>query len=582
MFTRESKQRKKCNPKSENMNRKEKKQATITEKTDLLTLLQIVSEAAHGSGSVEKVLENAGSAVVALAKELECTENQALLFSVSFNLSFESSTITISELARFLKCPPIQMARHTADLNELARVKLLKKDKGERFRYSSRNELPRYYVPANHLESISSGLNFDRTGPEYHSLEEMLAMAGSQMDNSIEQKLGSEENASEIKAILTCNLKLKFSKVLLNMKLMDESILITVLLAVNLVNGREQLCLDNILTWLFPEAVKQIYLKRSFKQGEHELIKKGVVCFEPSAFKSELIIKLSEKFTNRLFAGEKELFETGNSGQNVQLILHEIIHEKQMFYTEEEARNLSFLEESLMPGNFKKLENKLKEKGLSQGVNILFYGPPGTGKTETVYQLARKTGRDIRKIDVSETKSMWFGESEKIIKKKFDQYRALVKTCKIAPILFFNEADGIFGKRKDTTTSSTGQTENAIQNIILQEMETLSGIMIATTNMAGNLDKAFDRRFLYKILFEKPDIHARCMIWETRLPLLSMDFIRHLAENFNLTGGQIDNIVRKHTMHQVIKDKEPELTDIVKWCREESMIDEYAKIGFRI
>jgi len=215
-------------------------------------------------------------------------------------------------------------------------------------------------------------------------------------------------------------------------------------------------------------------------------------------------------------------------------------------------------------------------------VNILLYGPPGTGKTETVFQLARKTGRDIRQIDISETKSYWFGESEKIIKKIFEQYKAMVEHSKVAPILFFNEADGVFCRRREIGKSSTGQTENAIQNIILQEMENMKGILIATTNMAHNLDKAFERRFLYKILFEKPDLEARFMIWESRLPEMSSDFIRYISEHFDFTGGQIDNILRKYTMHQVLKDEDPEHKDVVQWCREENMQDEYRKIGFKI
>jgi len=564
------------------MKRKSRQQETITAPSDMLTMIQKISEAARGAGSFEKAAEKATGIPGTLASELECTEVQAILFAILFNLSFECGTITVAELANFLKCPPIQIARHAIELDELTRMKLLRKDKGERFRYGSRNDLPKYYVPASHLEKISTGQNIERISPEYESLEEMLAMTDRMMENGPEHNLGTEEKAFEVRAILTHNTKLKFAEELLRMKLNDESLLIAVFLAVNIPQGKEQLALDYILTLQIPETGRKISQRRSFKREDHELIKKGMVSFEPTAFKSDFLIRLSGEFTGKLFAGNEDLLETGKSGYDAQLILHEIIHEKQMFYTDEESRSLSFLEETLMPKNFKKLEKKLKEKGLSQGVNILFYGPPGTGKTETVYQFARRTGRDIRQIDISETKSMWFGESEKIIKKKFDQYRALVKTSKTAPILFFNEADGIFGKRKDTTTSNLGQTENAIQNIILQEMETLSGIMIATTNMEGNLDKAFERRFLYKILFEKPDMLARCMIWETRLPTLSSDLVRHLAENFDLTGGQIDNIVRKHTMHQVIKDEEPELTDIVKWCKEENMQAQYSKIGFRI
>jgi SpoVK/Ycf46/Vps4 family AAA+-type ATPase len=284
----------------------------------------------------------------------------------------------------------------------------------------------------------------------------------------------------------------------------------------------------------------------------------------------------------QLFEGEQDLLKPDRNRRNAGLILHEVIPEKQMFYSNEVERNLQFLEEALQPGNFMKLMKNLHDKGLPQGMNVLLYGPPGTGKTETVFQLARRTGRDIHQIDISETKSHWFGDSEKLIKKVFDQYRVLAGRAEVAPILLFNEADGIFSTRKPMGRSSTDQTENAIQNIILQEMENLRGIMIATTNMAGNLDKAFERRFLYKILFDKPEMEARYLIWITRLPDLDRDFIRHISGNYDFSGGQIDNIVRKYVMHQVLRDTDPSLQDIIAWCREEGMQEGYKKVGFRM
>ncbi len=558
------------------------KEESILLGTDMLGFIQCIATTVRGQGTLNNAVEKASVPADILAQELECTTNQAVLFSIVFDLSFESGNITVSSVASYLKCPVLLLARHTTDLEELTRKKLLRKEKAERSRYRSGNDLTRYCVPAGLIETICTGQKIERSNLECHSLEEMLVMAGEYVNDGTERKTYADEAAFQIRDILCHNTKFKFSTELLQEDLGDDSLLMIMYLSVCLTSGDGTVYLEQLLSDLFIETGQQLIHKRMFKRGNHELLEKGLVNFEPSAFRSELIIRISEEYTGRLFAGEQDLLESGKTGPDVRLILHEIIPEKQMFYTEEEARDLSFLEQSLMPANFRKLEKKLTEKGLHPGVNILFYGPPGTGKTETVYQLARRTGRDIRQIDISETKSMWFGESEKIIKKKFDQYRALVKTSKIAPILFFNEADGIFGKRKETTTSNTGQTENAIQNIILQEMETLNGIMIATTNMAENLDKAFERRFLYKILFEKPDMHARCMIWETRLPSLSSDFIRHLAEHFDLTGGQIDNVVRKVAMHQILKDEEPDFTDILKWCREENMHGEYTRIGFRI
>ena len=114
-------------------------------------------------------------------------------------------------------------------------------------------------------------------------------------------------------------------------------------------------------------------------------------------------------------------------------------------------------------------------------------------KHNEVYQLARKTGRNIMVVDVPQLKSMWVGQSEKNVKALFDRYREQVKRAKLTPILLFNEADAIIGKRKNGAENAVDKMENSLQNIILQEMEQLDGIMIATTNLQQNMDKAFER-----------------------------------------------------------------------------------------
>lgn len=148
------------------------------------------------------------------------------------------------------------------------------------------------------------------------------------------------------------------------------------------------------------------------------------------------------------------------------------------------------------------------------------------------------------------------------------------------PILLFNEADGIFSKRKDTATGNTSQTENAMQNIILEEMENLEGIMICTTNLADNLDEAFERRFLFKIKFENPTVEAKQKIWKSKLGWLSDDVISNVAENYDLSGGQIDNIVRKITMDEVLTGKLPDTNELRNLCKSEKLGDGEKRIGF--
>ena len=149
------------------------------------------------------------------------------------------------------------------------------------------------------------------------------------------------------------------------------------------------------------------------------------------------------------------------------------------------------------------------------------------------------------------------------------------------PILLFNEADAIFSKRKDTNSSNVAQTENSMQNIILEEMEKLEGILIATTNLADNLDTAFERRFLFKIKFENPSVEVKRKIWKSKLKFLGENELTAFAENYNLSGGQIDNIVRKVMMDEVLTGMHPNIETLHELCKHEKIGHDYEqKIGF--
>lgn len=268
------------------------------------------------------------------------------------------------------------------------------------------------------------------------------------------------------------------------------------------------------------------------------------------------------------------------------MIEPEQINEVKLFYSSENRKQVDTLAEYLSPSHFKNIQDSLKEKGMKIGFSVLLHGAPGTGKTETVYQIARKTGRRIVKVDVSKSKSCWFGESEKLVKDIFDRYKAVCKRAVDAgesiPILLFNEADAIFSKRKDSSMGNVAQTENAIQNIILDEMESLEGILIATTNLTDNFDSAFERRFLYKIRFDYPTAESRLAIWGSRINTLPEFSLNRLSE-YELSGGQIDNIVRKATMNEILTGEMPCFEKLDELCSEEKLLDRpvASRIGFR-
>ena len=125
--------------------------------------------------------------------------------------------------------------------------------------------------------------------------------------------------------------------------------------------------------------------------------------------------------------------------------------------------------------------------------------------------------------------------------------------------------------------------ENSIHNIILQEMETMEGIMIATTNLTSNLDDAFERRFLYKIKFERPTVEAKQFIWKSMIPTLSDTFAYTLAKEYDLSGGQIENIARKRTVELILSGVEPSEELIHEYCKAEiinTKKDKHPKVGF--
>jgi SpoVK/Ycf46/Vps4 family AAA+-type ATPase len=193
---------------------------------------------------------------------------------------------------------------------------------------------------------------------------------------------------------------------------------------------------------------------------------------------------------------------------------------------------------------------------MRRGFACIFYGAPGTGKTESALQIARITGRALMIVDVPNLRSKWVGDTEKNTKAIFEKYRNYCKQSDLAPILLFNEADAILCKRKEGAENSVDKMENAMQNIILQEMETLDGIMIATTNLTGNLDTAFERRFLYKIEFPKPSPNESQHIWHNMLPEISEQEAYDLAKQYSFSGGQIENIARKQVVNAVLSGED--------------------------
>jgi len=515
-----------------------------------------------------------------ICQRLHISTLQAILLS-DLTCFYNGYSIEINELAEFIQCKAIKIMKYY-----------------DEFEYLEERDFIQISESRIRDEKIIFNLNIDII---YAAQKNELALV-----MNVNTKLSADELFNNIAKIFEChysrrnkvehtihrmsallkkNTHLNFVKVLKSYGLKEIDELILVRFCHYAIDREEEMDIENIVsllqTKLYMDRDSPKYTRRMLKAGRHTLQQKDLiqnVCNDGLGVSN--IFCLADKVKDELLADFKELLFI-NATRGIKQPSD--IAERNLFYPAKTARQVDELAELLVSDKFSEVQKNLKEKGMRTGFACLFSGAPGTGKTETVQQIARRTGRAVMQVDISDTKSKWFGESEKKIKEVFTKYKTASKNLSIAPILFFNEADAIIGKRQNfgNTRNSVGQTENTIQNIILQEIENLEGILIAATNLKQNMDKAFERRFLYKIEFEKPDFNVRRSIWHELIPDLSESDIDVLSQKFDLSGGQIENIARKRTASTIMYGKLPSLDALFEYCKEEST-QEVKQIGFNM
>lgn len=553
---------------------KETEEVAIPSPTNILNAMESILESAEDSELDELFLDTVNPLLDYLSERLELTKEQALFLTIFVNFC-DYNSITLGQIADYLDCRTIRVMSYTQIINELEQMRYIRCS-----RYKHNATIVSYRIPQEVIDALQNDKPYKVEKLPITNTESFFDGLDPLFEEKNDNEITYERVKEEVSEMLDSIKDSQFCRHLDKLKIdTDDKLLFIFMAHLFVENNDDNITLSDI-SHLYDNKDVPRWVKSSLRNKDCKLQLTNLIEFAPEGdFMSCEAFKLTDYAKETILA---ELKLQPKTQPKRDLIPHDSFAAKKLIYNADEQKQVAQLTELLKPKRFSEVQDRLAKAGMRKGFCCIFHGAPGTGKTETVQQIARLTGRDIMRVDVDKIKNCFVGESEKNIKRAFDKYRKYAEEMECAPILLFNEADAILGIRVENATRSVDKMENSIQNIILQEMETFEGIMIATTNLTSNLDKAFERRFLYKIRFDKPTIEARSEIWQAMMPSLAAADAKTLAREYDMSGGEIENIVRKQTVNAILSgEKEADLPKLRYLCSHERLNGgNRSRIGF--
>ena len=543
---------------------------TIMGNLDKIVTTLITRDTTGATHLQEQKLPDAKAALEYIAGKFDISETQAMLFALMFDRA-GYEYFTMKDFAEYLGVTTLRTYSYYEDYEELRKKWLIRMTNEGRFR------IPRMVIAETRKDKV-----FKK--PDFKNLDTagLVSQIGHFVAYVNQSEYSVEEAVEDAQAALSENPGTGISRVYEKYQIddcaIDEKFLFFLLINSRLENGMDTMPVATLTTYFSDAAC--ISLRKSIFNECLCLQEKNIIEFELSGgIVSKDQIRINEDILTEICQDAPVLLEKGSPAVGV--ISPDSIVKKKLFFSDEVQKDITILSGLLEEHKYDELKLRMRKNGMREGFTCLFYGTPGTGKTECVYQLAKECGRELIEVDVAALMSCFVGQTEKNTRRLFENYRRMVHRGRKAPILLFNEADAILGRRMKGAEKHVDRMSNSVQNIILQEMEKLDGIMIATTNLAENLDSAFERRFLYKIKFENPTAELRGRIWSEMLPDLKDEEVGVLSKQYDFSGGQIENIARKRFITTVLGGKDAPFEQICEFCKEEVLQEnDIQKIGF--
>ena len=323
--------------------------------------------------------------------------------------------------------------------------------------------------------------------------------------------------------------------------------------------------ISKVIHELVHDPLPRMKLLSAWSSPNAEVYRRGLFQITSTVEDQVSEIQLNPTFSD--WAIPKDLrnssYLKGSKNQFVELIDPRKIGKVQLRYPVDFQIEIDLFFENLQTKKFNSYVDDLRARGLPPNFSAMLYGAPGTGKTELVRQLARKYKRTLMMVNLSGLRDKYFGESEKNITRLFREIRAISSKMKRAPIVLFNEADGFFHERA-AHGRGIDQTETAIVALFLNELETFTGIVFATSNHTSSMDKAFERRWTLKLEVPAPDEHIRARIMFDKFKgLVPYRAIQQLAAKYAFSPAQVDNILKKYLLLKPLEERVEVLEQLI-------------------
>jgi hypothetical protein len=476
-----------------------------------------------------------------------CSDEKAKMLSIAIMEGFDNNAVTPQGIRQALGLPLGGLKGVESFLRNMCRIGLMKpKNRG-------RSSLTQDYEATPNL--LDAVFHESRSLLKTRPIENPADLV-QKMFQSIEYykalRWHHAELFDEMKTLHRKHKKMPFVSWMTGIGLSDPELCCLYFVMFKRLQGEEDIDLDNVDKAILPHPKERFNFRREVMAGTLPMVKFGMI--KVDTYLGGRLIELNLGPTTEAKLPEYDLRTntkcTGDSSL-LDCIPHKNIHRKKLLFDPGLSEQVESMFRLLAPERLPLVQHKLRQQGMNDGILAIFHGVPGSGKTETALQLASETGRDIYRVNISAIRNKYVGESEKGVRGIFEKYRNMSLAGGNMPILLFNEADAILGKRI-AVNNSVDQMNNSMQNILLEEMENFHGIFIATTNLALHLDDAFERRFTYKLRFTKAGEDVKKTLWLRYFPSLSDAQASSLSIELDLSPAQIESLKKRWEIHQIL------------------------------